>query len=454
VSEAAPTAPSAGVKPPREPTQRKLKPGEIRYLVLEGGGGKGFAFLGAISVLEKFDVIKNCDGFGGASAGAITALLLSMGYTGGELGAFMHDTDFTRFFDLPVPRKIPTVYAQYAVRENSPAEQQFLEEHQAQGFMELMGVLGAAAQGLSALNPFSPRASEFGRKVNEVLFQISATLMRGDAPFAQLARFWPHYLAYLPADMGLFSGEAAREVIGALIVDRVKKKTKRPLTISVKSLDFKNHLSIFQKKLLVTGTNLSTGKTQIFSAEQTPNFPVADAVRISMGLPWIYKPYVITSGGEGYPAPGVYVDGGVWNNLPYREFDSEPAPPKKSASAAAAGGSAPKRRTLGLRLEVDSVAKVDSIGALTVQMLQHGLMGSGESQILDKYVDQLIVLDTCGLDLINFKPDPDKLDAVVRRAKREVWKYFDMEARIPPEDRNPEDEEAADGRRYRGEPCK
>ena len=100
------------------------------------------------------------------------------------------------------------------------------------------------------------------------------------------------------------------------------------------------------------------------------------------------------------------------------------------------------------------MSKIDSVFALSGQMIQRGILGSGETQVLDKHLDQLIVLDTCGLDLINFKPNADTLIRVVKRARREVWKYFDMDAKIPPGDRDKADEAATEGRKLRGEPCK
>lgn len=273
------------------------------------------------------------------------------------------------------------------------------------------------------------------------------------APLPQLLKDWRHYLAYLPADMGLFSGEAARKKFDYVISESVVRKVGG-LASTYKGLTFKRHWEIFGKKLLLTGTNLSTGKTQIFSKDTTGNFPVADAVRISMGLPWAYKPYVITDGGNGWPPPGVYVDGGVWNNLPFREFDGMSSVVKKSTSAATSPMQECKRATLGLRLEIDKVSRIDSIKDLTRQMLSFGVFGSGESQVLDKYVNQMILLDTCGLELMDFKPNPDKKILAIRRAKREVWRYFDMGFLIPPEDMNPEDDLATEARRYRGEECK
>ena len=68
----------------------KLTPDEVQYLAFEGGGGKGVAFLGAIRALESIKINdvgilpilpegnNQIKGITGASAGAITALFLSI----------------------------------------------------------------------------------------------------------------------------------------------------------------------------------------------------------------------------------------------------------------------------------------------------------------------------------------------------------------------------------------
>ena len=50
-------------------------------LVFEGAGIRGIAYSGAIAELEQHGLLKNIKRVGGTSAGAITALLLCLGYT-------------------------------------------------------------------------------------------------------------------------------------------------------------------------------------------------------------------------------------------------------------------------------------------------------------------------------------------------------------------------------------
>jgi hypothetical protein len=215
----------------------------------------------------------------------------------------------------------------------------------------------------------------------------------------------------------------------------------RSSAYTLKSMTFEEHFEFFRKKLIVTGTNLEKGETQIFSCVDTPNFPVADAVRISMGLPWVYKPYVIREKTKGWPAPGVYADGGLWNNLPYREFDRDyenlKLDPKLSDSERQ---SIAPSATLGLRLELTRPKRIADLSDLAGVLTRYGLLGSGETQVLNKNAKQMIILDTRGLDLLNFSPDDATKDRVSKRSRRKTWMYFDKSENIPREDQDQEDE--------------
>jgi predicted acylesterase/phospholipase RssA len=79
--------PTAGQAQPTGPPRGALSVDQITHLALEGGGGKGLAFLGAIKALHEIGVINytadgklsNPVGISGSSAGAITAMLLASG---------------------------------------------------------------------------------------------------------------------------------------------------------------------------------------------------------------------------------------------------------------------------------------------------------------------------------------------------------------------------------------
>jgi NTE family protein len=71
----------------------------ITNLVFEGAGIRGIAYCGAISQLEKKGMMRSIKRVGGTSAGAITALALSIGYTGKELEEITASTNYKKFND-------------------------------------------------------------------------------------------------------------------------------------------------------------------------------------------------------------------------------------------------------------------------------------------------------------------------------------------------------------------
>ena len=71
----------------------------IRNIVLEGGGVKGIAYVGALEVLESSGILQNIKRVGGTSAGAINATLLGLRYSNAEILDEMNNLDFNDFMD-------------------------------------------------------------------------------------------------------------------------------------------------------------------------------------------------------------------------------------------------------------------------------------------------------------------------------------------------------------------
>lgn len=71
----------------------------FRNLVFEGGGVKGIAYVGAMSVFEKEGILENIKRIGGTSAGSINAVLFSAGFSNQETLKIMNELDFNDFKD-------------------------------------------------------------------------------------------------------------------------------------------------------------------------------------------------------------------------------------------------------------------------------------------------------------------------------------------------------------------
>ncbi len=71
----------------------------FKNLVFEGGGVKGIAYVGAMEVLEKKQILTHIKRVGGTSAGAINAVLFALGYSNKETLAILKELNFNNFMD-------------------------------------------------------------------------------------------------------------------------------------------------------------------------------------------------------------------------------------------------------------------------------------------------------------------------------------------------------------------
>ena len=103
---------------------------------------------------------------------------------------------------------------------------------------------------------------------------------------------------------GWYKGKFFRRWIGQII----ESKTGNPHSTF---LDFRQQGF---RDLSLVGTNISTGFSEVFSADHTPRMPVADAARISMSIPLFFTAVKNFRN-------DVYVDGGVLRNYPIKLYD-------------------------------------------------------------------------------------------------------------------------------------
>lgn len=68
-------------------------------LIFEGAGIRGIAYSGVLKELESSEILKGISRVGGTSAGAITALMVSLGYNSDEIYEIISETKFQKFND-------------------------------------------------------------------------------------------------------------------------------------------------------------------------------------------------------------------------------------------------------------------------------------------------------------------------------------------------------------------
>lgn len=105
---------------------------------------------------------------------------------------------------------------------------------------------------------------------------------------------------------GWNKGDYFLKWIEGLIKDKLGKKRAT----------FQDLVDANKPKLYITGSNLSTGHVEIFSAEDHPDMAISDALRISMAIPLYFT--AVRYGTRNH----CYVDGGVILNYPVKIFDT------------------------------------------------------------------------------------------------------------------------------------
>lgn len=321
-------------------------PKGIEYLALEGGGDKGLAFLGTIQYLEQGDVDvlplhragreNQILGIAGASAGAITALLIALGFGSKEVEQQIADRSILEsFMDEAQPgimRHVSDEYVEGRGLINTSANDPYAE-------LLPRPTVDLEALGRAVAGVYLVGKAPVVPSVSVMLFTILLELGSSNPDFEMICNALlrsPHdYMMSLLHEFGFFPGVKVRTYFHRLLREHLPRIIEqRHGKGSVKEIlgDMKPERVTFIKfneatgiDLVMTGTNLSTRRPMIFSGVESPDFPVAEAVAISMNLPIVYKPVAVTArvNGEDH-YQGLYVDGGLLNNLPIQHLTIGP----------------------------------------------------------------------------------------------------------------------------------
>ena len=229
--------------------------------VFEGGGAKGIAFVGALAFMERQGM--RFKRVAGTSAGAITAALIAAGYRAGDIERIVFTTNFLQFLDPPSASHFSD------------------EEIRRSIFYKLMPLIPALALLPASAKIALLRRTVFSDPTHNLFFNL---MERG----------------------GLFAGERFRAWINEKI--RARLLTLSPGATLPPSPTFAQLYSITGISLSVIASDIGRRRMLIFNERLTPTVPVADGVRMSMSIPFVYS----TVRFNGCPV----VDGGVLSNYP------------------------------------------------------------------------------------------------------------------------------------------
>lgn len=422
---------------------------KLEYLAFEGGGGKGAAFLGAIKYLDKFRIIQYTykgnkrildptiiKGISGSSAGAITAVLLASGHTPGEIEALLLETAlFENIYKETTCRKVPAIFCKPAGDSLNPNKIRMVENNSddqrpyAEAALFIVQLLGDVYSPLIKATPVSWAL----KNTNLLLLgtnNLSQKVIEGIAKSIQKAKT-------IFFDLGWLDGNQVREIVA----NKLKDKFDNPNITFSEMYKATNHLH-----LKITGTCIETSETVWFDhLGPWKDMAIADAVRISVSVPFVFKPVIVTSSSQlnyGTGTEFLFADGGILNNSPIHAFNfPEKQTPVNRCEAMLLGKESKiqkfERGTLNegmlcFRLTKEEIPNIIGLDqyALAVSNVLMSQSEKGQYLSTDE-LRQTIMLSTEGLSTLEFaiSPGPEnnldktpdkKLGEFVKRAYTET----------------------------------
>jgi len=419
----------------------RLKPRDVNYLAFEGGGGKGVTFLGVIQTLESHGILpikisfdssveNKVKGLAGASAGAITALFLCMGLKSTDIETELSQrAEFEAFLDKPL-----TNYNRSVIGDIATWDERKLSD-------DPINILN-----LKVVKAYLTHYQEIAAPI---LFSALGFGETKDPIARQLKKYPIGYFINLVRDRGIFPGFEVRKYFESRInkfITSIKDKYEPKsdyaknligrFGLSYKTFTFGILEDITNVKLAFTGTNVTSRQLEYFSSDYTPNFPVGEAVAISMNLPILFKPVTVhynvhlndVNGRKRYR--GEWVDGGLLNNLPMHYFDDLEALTARKRGIPQPDYSKPlNRNMLAFRLTPPVKERpertLNILRSYLEDLVETILSPSEKGQIRTKEeMDQTIDLDTGELETTEFAPGPEKSSKPIADARQTLERYF------------------------------
>jgi len=229
--------------------------------IFEGGGAKGLAHVGAIAVAQELGV--QFVGVAGASAGAIVAALIAVGYT---------------------PKQIYEPTTQSGLLAG-----------------DLTDLFGAG------------RWRDWERFADALKTRLEGgSLLRAWLGVPWFYRKWRAPLSRLVLDHGFFDTAPIEETI-----DRWLRSGRVSIPPGQPRLLFGDLDPSIVPPLRIIASDIDRQSPVVFSRERTPDVAVAKAVAASIGLPFFFRPVQLALDGE----ERTLVDGGLVANFPVWIFD-------------------------------------------------------------------------------------------------------------------------------------
>lgn len=348
-------------------------------LILSGGGVKGIAYIGALEALEseKWKIFN----IAGVSAGAIVGSILASGYRAHSLKEILDKLSFEKIKGDDIVRRIPVVSEYIEFSQN----QRLLNRENEEFFLFLERLKSGYKSDLNDLNSYDIRCSIF-KKIIKLCKQ--GHLFDGD------------YLEEWMYDILRKRGVRTFADLRGGLADKVNPRGY---------------------KMRMTAVDATRGKIVVlpddmeFYGIHPDNLEVAKAVRMSISVPFVFKPVQIKSIGNNIKRDYYFVDGGVFDNFPFWLIDN------KSIHVNWWGYST-NIPTIGMKIE----SKKFFQGLNPFNILKNiisSVYDIGVPKNIDFDKENIIKIDTSNISFLDFDLDQKEISYLIKNGYKSVEKF-------------------------------
>jgi len=379
-------------------------------LVFRGGGPAGIAYAGVFTALHEQKLEKGITRAAGASAGAIAATFVALGYLRQDAAAIraLLDVDISAWLD---------------VTDLGRALIERIGQGNLQGALNDLGGTARALVRSTAVRGLSHAALPMAKDV--VLFNFKGVA-------ARYAKGAHQAVSEIPD--GLCSGDAFRQWIEKQIeevtgISNCTFKEFRDYRTRYPHKGLK-HLHIFATRVddkmqivRLTTEDITGGKAAFYD-----DVVISSGVRASMSIPFVFEPHVLLAKVKqpdgsikvvARPDLGVYVDGGVMMNFPLEAFDEMRY--QGSSASFPSDDRRTNRRTLGFTFTRSKGEVPPPRNAVDIAKGLLSIYSDAEEVIRAERGDvgfRAIALDRKAVTMMRFDVTEDEKDAVIADARR------------------------------------
>lgn len=196
----------------------------------------------------------------------------------------------------------------------------------------------------------------------------------------------------------------------------IRQKTNSPYT-TFKELHIKTG-----KDLIITATNLTKNRTEYFSRYTQPNMPIAEAVRASMSVPYIFQPF--------YYGGNYYCDGGLSNNYPLEVFDGnypydiDRIDPDSNHNMETLGLKLMAMDEMRNQMITNKEKKITGLSSYSCSILDHMMITIERMSVNHEYWSRTITVPTGNIGMTDFDISKNKIQMIQHMAEVDAHKYI------------------------------